>query len=110
MTTLPLDGDESHQKSDQVCRALSHRVRRYLLRELEREAPCHSIPIPNLEEMDEETKIRLRGWLAHTHLPTLEEMGFIEWDRDTETIDRGPNFDLVVPFLELIEAEDELAI
>ena len=110
MTKLPLDGDGRHQKTDQVFRALSHRVRRHLLKELMEETPQHPIPIPEVEDLDDETQMRLRGWMAHTHLPTLEDMGFIKWDREGDVIGRGPKFDAVVPFLEVVEDEDDLAI
>jgi len=31
--------------------------------------------------------------LRETHLPALEEAGYIEWDRETGTIAQGPNFE-----------------
>ncbi|WP_435178076.1 hypothetical protein [Halorussus sp. AFM4] len=31
--------------------------------------------------------------LARRHLPMLAEIGFIEWDPETETVRRGPNFE-----------------
>jgi len=31
--------------------------------------------------------------LRETHLPALEEAGYIEWDREAGTIEPGPNFD-----------------
>jgi len=31
--------------------------------------------------------------LRETHLPALEEAGYIEWDREAGTIAPGPNFD-----------------
>jgi len=31
--------------------------------------------------------------LRETHLPALEEAGYIEWDRETGTIAPGPNFE-----------------
>lgn len=47
--------------------------------------------------------------LYHWHLPRLVEAGYIEWDSDTHTIQRRPNFDEIVPLLDLItDYEDEL--
>lgn len=47
--------------------------------------------------------------LRHTHLPKLEQAGYIEWDRDTGAISKGPNFDEIKPVLELLESHaDEL--
>jgi hypothetical protein len=31
--------------------------------------------------------------LRETHLPALEEAGYIEWDREEGTIEPGPNFE-----------------
>ena len=31
--------------------------------------------------------------LRETHLPALEEAGYIEWDREAGTIEPGPNFE-----------------
>jgi hypothetical protein len=31
--------------------------------------------------------------LRETHLPALEEAGYIEWDREARTIEPGPNFE-----------------
>jgi hypothetical protein len=42
-------------------------------------------------------------------LPMLAEAGFIDWVRESGEIRRGPNFEELRPFLELIEAhQDEL--
>ena len=37
------------------------------------------------------------------HLPKLVEYGFAEWDRDTEIVTKGPRFDEIRPFLELLD-------
>lgn len=37
------------------------------------------------------------------HLPKLVEYGFAEWDRDTEIVTKGPQFDEIRPFLELLD-------
>ncbi|ELY56720.1 hypothetical protein C491_11975 [Natronococcus amylolyticus DSM 10524] len=47
--------------------------------------------------------------MRHTHLPKLEEAGFIEWDRETNVVRKGPQFEEIRPLLELMEAHaDEL--
>lgn len=40
--------------------------------------------------------------LHHHHLPKLDSHGVIEWDRETRTVSRGPEFDEIRPFLELL--------
>ena len=47
--------------------------------------------------------------LFHSHLPKLDEKGYIDWSPETQTIRRGPNFDDIAPLLKLIgDHADEL--
>jgi hypothetical protein len=47
--------------------------------------------------------------LTHAHLPKLDDAGYIEWDRETDEISKGPRFEEIEPLLELIETHaDEL--
>jgi hypothetical protein len=47
--------------------------------------------------------------LLHHHLPKLVEAGYIEWDRETGEISKGPRYDEIEPLLALIEDHaDEL--
>lgn len=58
---------------------------------------------------DDDELERLKLELFHSHLPKLAEKGYIEWNRDTETIRRGPNFDDIAPLLKLMDDhQDEL--
>jgi len=41
--------------------------------------------------------------LHHKHLPRLEEPGFIQWDREASEVYRGPRFDDIEPFIELLK-------
>lgn len=51
----------------------------------------------------------LQTELYHSHLPQLEEAGFIRWNRDTHQVVKGPKFDEIRPFLELMQDHaDEL--
>lgn len=43
----------------------------------------------------------------HVHLPKLADYGFIEWDRETGEIRRGPNFGKIRPLLELLRDHAE---
>ena len=40
--------------------------------------------------------------LVHCHLPKLEDADVIEWDRETQTVTRGPAFAEIEPFLSLL--------
>jgi hypothetical protein len=47
--------------------------------------------------------------MRHTHLPKLEESGFIEWDQERNIVRKGPQFEEIQPLLELMENHaDEL--
>ena len=47
--------------------------------------------------------------LHHTHLPQLEEAGFIDWEASEGTVARGVRFDEIEPLLELLAKHtDEL--
>lgn len=51
----------------------------------------------------------LQQALVHNHLPKLEELGFIAWDRGTNEISKGPEWDAIAPLLVLIhDHRDEL--
>ncbi|WP_458209147.1 DUF7344 domain-containing protein [Haladaptatus sp. NG-SE-30] len=41
--------------------------------------------------------------LHHVHLPKLEAAGFVEWNHDTDAIERGSYFDVIVPFVALTD-------
>lgn len=50
-----------------------------------------------------------RVTLHHVHLPKLVDRGFIEWDRESGEISKGPNWDEIAPLLQLMyDSWDEL--
>jgi len=51
---------------------------------------------------DGETPQAVAAALAETHLPAMAAAGYIEWDPETKTIQRGPNFEQAVPVLRLL--------
>lgn len=88
--------------------ALSREPRRRVLEALRVRNPrttdefVRSSPRPDGTDQD---TIRLH----HVHLPRLDEAGFIEWDREMGTIERGPNYDEVRPVLAILaDRSDEL--
>jgi DNA-binding transcriptional ArsR family regulator len=91
---------------DRIFESLSNRHRRMILLLL------HDGTI------ETEADVMLRGGddtkevetiLTHAHLPKLEDMGYIEWDRETGGISKGPRFDEIAPVLDLLENHaDEL--
>lgn len=53
---------------------------------------------------DDSTGDEFRVALYHNHLPHLADAGFVEWDREAETISRGPRYDELVPLVEWLLA------
>jgi hypothetical protein len=47
--------------------------------------------------------------LHHVHLPYLDDAGFVDWDRQSKTVRRGPKYDDIAPFIELaVSNQDDL--
>lgn len=49
----------------------------------------------------------LRPAMYHVHLPKLEQLGFVDADRDQEVVTRGVRFDGIRPLLELLDDNRE---
>jgi len=89
---------------------LANRYRRELLLALLLENPQDDDDRDPLDIIDppREPEV-LEAELFHKHLPKLEAMGFIEWDRDSGKIMKGPDWDDIEPVLSLIyRHQDEL--
>jgi hypothetical protein len=64
---------------------------------------------PDNVAADDDDLDQLKTQLQHTHLSKLADKGYIEWNLDTETIRRGPNFEEIAPLLTLmVNHADEL--
>jgi len=94
---------------DEQFDALTHPLRRRLLvRLLEHNPQKGDVNPPSLHEGDQQFQ-DLQTEMFHTHLPKLEEAGFIVWHQDTNKVEKGPRFEEIRPLLELIDAHaDEL--
>ncbi|WP_339104687.1 hypothetical protein [Haloterrigena salinisoli] len=77
--------------------------RRILFALLEREGVDIDSPPDGIEERYSAAVER-----RHVHLPKLEEYGFIEWDRRTDTVVRGPRFAEIEPMLRVVADNREL--
>ncbi|MXR51031.1 hypothetical protein GRX03_05345 [Halovenus sp. WSH3] len=80
---------------DQVADALGHRTRRHLLVKL---AERPSIAVSSADEKIE---------LMHTHLPKLDSMGYVVWDRERDTVVTGPNWGEIEPVIRLLRANKD---
>lgn len=51
----------------------------------------------------------LQTELVHNHLPKLESLGYVRWDRETGEVSKGPNWGEIEPLLRLLrDHEGEL--
>lgn len=108
MSTVPQS--EADEKLGHALEALSNRYRRELLLALLAENPQDDDdrdPLDVIESPAEPDVLEVE--LVHNHLPKLEAMGFIEWNRETGEIATGPNWADIEPVLTLIgNHRDEL--
>lgn len=94
---------------DDAFRALAHPERRQLLRTL---AAHHPQPDQSPQSSDDVTVdlerhgVDTRISMHHRHLPLLEAAGFIDRSEDDQLITRGPNFEVLRPYLQAIEEMD----
>jgi hypothetical protein len=63
-------------------------------------------PLDVVAETERESTV-LESELVHNHLPKLDAMEIIRWDRDSGEISTGPEWDEVAPILELIHDHRE---
>ncbi|WP_440769445.1 DUF7344 domain-containing protein [Natronorubrum sp. DTA28] len=96
---------------NELFEVLSKADRRRILTALANANPRHEAEFaPRDFTSDEQGKDALTR-LHHAHLPKLDEAGFIEWNRSSKTITRGPRFDKIAPVIELMTTHgDELPV
>lgn len=94
---------------DEALDALANVQRRKLLVSLLAHNPQDDSPVV-VAESDRDTHALERiVRMEHSHLPRLEDGGFIEWDQEAHEVMKGPKFDEIRPLLELLNAHaDEL--
>jgi hypothetical protein len=95
-----------------VYEALVHPYRRRLLVAM-LEADRHGVAYPNPLEfapvVQGDPGRQRRIEMAHVHLPKLDDMGVVRWDRETEELSKGPKWDEIEPLLCWMEEHrDEL--
>lgn len=107
------DTDDSKIESlqlDQLLVSLSRSRRRSILFALAEDNPhdTDEFTFPDFNTEDEDFEL-FAAEVTYDHLPQLDRAGLIEWDQDSDTITRGPNFEDVRPLITLIhDHRDEL--
>lgn len=88
--------------------ALSQPYRRQLLIALMNHNPHDDDDIDPLGVLDTGGEVKAAELeLFHNHLPKLEGMGYISWDRENGKTSKGPNWDEIAPLLELLHNHRE---
>ena len=92
-----------------IFEALVHPYRRRLLVAMLRADQCDApYPDPLAFTPDTEEERRRIGML-HIHLPKLDDMGIIRWDRESKELSKGPQWGDLEPLLRWMdENRDEL--
>lgn len=94
---------------DELLQVLSNFQRRKLLVALLEHNPQDDSPQVVGESTEEAGALTRMIQMHHVHLPKLEEYGFIVWNRETNEVSKGPEFEEIRPLLELLrDHEDEL--
>ncbi|MBX0295528.1 hypothetical protein [Haloarcula nitratireducens] len=91
---------------DAIFETLSRPVRRRILLALAERGECDETEFITETFADGESDDALaaaKQGRIRVHLQKLAAREYVEWDREAETIRRGPNFEEVAPLLELIE-------
>jgi len=107
---LVSDGGADPDALDRMFDALRHPYRRRILLLVSEHNPREEdeFSVGDLATEDDDLEL-LTTELYHAHLPKLAESGYIDWDEETQTIRRGPNFEEVAPLLRLMtEHRDDL--
>ncbi|RLM67110.1 transcriptional regulator [Halorubrum sp. Atlit-26R] len=88
--------------NDTAFDALANEHRRELLLDLLDENPQEvAVELPAGDDAGEpNTTHHRRIEMYHIHLPKLDDYGFIQWDRDTHEVTKGPRFEELRPLLE----------
>lgn len=94
---------------DELFEVLSKPPRRRILTALADANPREETAFVPQDFTHDERREDVLARLHHTHLPKLNDPGFIEWNPQSKTITRGPRFDEIAPLVELLIAHrDEL--
>lgn len=98
---------------DQLLDALGHKYRRRLLLALtvhnpqdDDDAQESAVELDAITGGEEDEEI-VEMELHHTHLPKLDEYGYISWDQETGEIAQGPHWDEIAPLIELLQTHDD---
>ncbi|ODR82237.1 hypothetical protein BG842_18160 [Haladaptatus sp. W1] len=91
------DGEEA--TLDRVFDVLCHPHRRHILMTLTKSSPQRKV-VFTLDELSDDTSGLDALQLHHIHLPKLEDVDLIRWDRNKQIVMKGSAFNSIKPYLE----------
>ena len=97
---------------DAIFESLANVYRRRVLVALMEQHPQEDgdLRVPDDILRDTEVSREVTTRMYHVHLPKLDDVGFIQWNRESDTVEIGARFDEIRPLLQLVyENVDELA-
>ncbi|MFC7131810.1 MULTISPECIES: DUF7344 domain-containing protein [Salinibaculum] len=95
--------------NDKTFDALAHEQRRTLLLDILESNPQDAgVELPTGESAPTDAERRVWISMYHSHLPKLEDYGYIEWNRDAQEVVKGPQFEEIRPLLEWVDDQAEL--
>lgn len=86
---------------DDIFKAMSNVQRRKLLDSLISDSPPDETVGTGIA-VDADTA------MYHSHLPKLADYGLINWDRDTNRVRKGPNFEAAAELLDFVTNESDV--
>ena len=95
--SLPASAD----RQNELFYRLSHPIRRQILDELvvaNAGTELHIDELATEKAWSESDRVAV----YHTHLPMLAAVGYIHWDRETDTVTRGSQFGTIAPVVALL--------
>jgi hypothetical protein len=93
--------------TDELFQTLSHAIRRRVISQLASVEPASQLPVEDVDFPESDGTVNL--CLYHNHLPKLDAVDIIDWDRNDGLIERGEHFPEVADFLETVaEIRDEI--
>lgn len=95
---------------DEILSALANWQRRQILFALyKRQSPLDMATFTDKTIIYRQDLEEQQVKLIHHHLPMLEEFEFIQWDREEEIVEPGPQFHELQPFLDVLEDYEEFS-
>lgn len=104
VTTMQHGAHEQTVRIGDQFAVLRHPYRRRILAELADHDPLTETELNPVTLASHEMEPKHAALqLHHSHLPMLSEYGFIDWNRETGDVRRGPKFVEIQPLLQLLE-------